>query len=192
MTSNPSAPGDKPENRPFLERVGEINSEEDYNHASSQLADELMRENTAEELALALANHLIYVDALQAIIREKERLIQAQEAVTTRREELIINLLAQAATETASKTATLAVIAVRRNLPRIMASNAAKSKHAASAKAQEKEIMKACWKEWQADPKRYRSKAAFARDMLDKFPGWLNTKVIEGFCRDWEGGKEEK
>ena len=33
---------------------------------------------------------------------------------------------------------------------------------------------------------------AFARDMLDKFPDWCNSKVIEGFCRDWEKEKPVK
>lgn len=192
MTSDPSGPRDKPESRSFLDGAGEINSEEDYNRVSAMLAQELMRENTAEELALALAHHLIYEDELQAVIREQECLVQTQEAVTTLRERLIIRQAVQAATEVASKNATLAAIAIRRNLPRKLASDAAKARHADSAKAQEKETMKAYWKDWQANPTRYRTTAAFARDMLEKFPDWCNQKVIEGFCRAWRKEKEEK
>lgn len=192
MTSDPSAPGEKAENRTFRDRYGEINSEADYNRVSSHLADELTRENTAEELALALAHHLIYVDELQSVIREQRRLIQAQEAVTTRREGRIVELSIQAATEVANKTATKAAIAIRRNLSKVLASNAAKAKHASSAKAADKVVMREYWADWQDNPERYGGKAAFARDMLDKFPDWCNSKVIEGFCRDWEKEKPVK
>jgi hypothetical protein len=52
--------------------------------------------------------------------------------------------------------------------------------------------MRECWADWQVNPERYRGKAEFARDMLDKFPDWCNQKVIEDFCRDWEKEKPVK
>lgn len=188
MKSNAPGLGDKAENRPFLDRFGEINTEEDYIRISSHLAAELMSENTAEELALALAHHIIYVDELQKVISAQQRAAQAHEEASALREEMIVRESAQAAT----KVATQAAIAIRRSLPKIAASNAAKAKYASSPKAGEKEVMHECWKEWQADPGRYKSKAAFSRDMLDKFPDWKNAKVIEGFCRDWEKEKPVK
>ncbi|MDP3279812.1 MAG: hypothetical protein U1D41_05850 [Nitrosomonas sp.] len=40
---------------------------------------------------------------------------------------------------------------------------------------------------WQRKPLSYKSKAAFAKDMLDKFGDILESqKVIEGWCRNWE------
>jgi len=43
-----------------------------------------------------------------------------------------------------------------------------------------------CWDEWQKQPDRYSGKAAFARDMLDKFENLKSQPVIEGWCRAWE------
>lgn len=42
-----------------------------------------------------------------------------------------------------------------------------------------------CWHMWQADPARYRSTAAFSRDMLDKFDALKSQPVIERWCREW-------
>lgn len=190
MKSNSSAPCDKAEDRPFTDTRGEINTEDDYNSASSQLADELLRENTAQELALALAHHLIYVNELQAVILEQRCLMQEQENARARREDLIVEQSLQVATKTATKTATQAAIMLRRNLMKANASKAAKAMHDRSTRAAEKEIMRECWKERQANSGRYRFKTDFAGDMIDKFPDWKNSKVIEQFCRDWEKQEE--
>lgn len=192
MKSKPSDLGDKPENRPLLDRFGEIASEEDYSRVSSHLADELMRENTAEEMALALAHYLIYVNELSAVILEQQRQMQALGEGRARRDDLIVKESVQATTQALTKVSTLAAIAIRRNLPKALASNAAKTKHASSTKAGEKNIMRECWNAWRANPGRYRGKADFARDMLDKFPDWKNAKVIEGFCRKWEKEKPDE
>lgn len=53
-------------------------------------------------------------------------------------------------------------------------------------KQAEKKLVKECWQEWQRDPNRYKGKAAFARDMLDKFEHLTSQKKIEDWCRDWE------
>lgn len=43
-----------------------------------------------------------------------------------------------------------------------------------------------CWERWQRQPERYNGKAAFARDMLQKFESLKSQPVIEGWCREWE------
>lgn len=59
--------------------------------------------------------------------------------------------------------------------------------HAKNPKQKDKAIVKECWDEWQKEPDRYKGKAAFARDMRDKFPSLKSQPVIEGWCRAWEG-----
>lgn len=49
-----------------------------------------------------------------------------------------------------------------------------------------KKEVRDCWELWQADKKRYRSKAAFSRDMLSKYECLDNAKVIERWCKQWE------
>jgi|SRR3569833_1965126 len=50
----------------------------------------------------------------------------------------------------------------------------------------EKNFVKECWQQWQINPESYKSKAAFARDMLDKCEHLKSTKKIEDWCRQWE------
>lgn len=64
----------------------------------------------------------------------------------------------------------------------------AAAKHAADPRQSEKAFVRQCWEEWQADSARYLSKAAFARDMLDKCKVLRSTKKIEDWCRSWEKG----
>ena len=40
---------------------------------------------------------------------------------------------------------------------------------------------------WKNHRSSYKTKADFARAMQDKFPQLTNAKVIEGWCRDWDG-----
>ncbi|WP_069265318.1 hypothetical protein [Paraburkholderia nodosa] len=65
-------------------------------------------------------------------------------------------------------------------------SEIARKRHAESGKRRDLESVKDCWKEWQRSPSNYRSKAAFARDMLSKFENLASTKYIEDLCREWE------
>ncbi|MDP2225801.1 hypothetical protein [Nitrosomonas sp.] len=53
-------------------------------------------------------------------------------------------------------------------------------------KQKEKKFVYVCWQEWQDNPERYASKAAFARDMLDKCEHLVSNKIIEDWCREWE------
>lgn len=52
-------------------------------------------------------------------------------------------------------------------------------------KRAEKEFVKQCWEEWRIDHSLYKSKAAFARDMLDKCEHITSQKKIEDWCREW-------
>jgi hypothetical protein len=53
-------------------------------------------------------------------------------------------------------------------------------------KQADKAHVRECWDDWQKKPDRYKSKAAFARDMRDKFQNLESQPVIEGWCRAWE------
>ena len=66
------------------------------------------------------------------------------------------------------------------------AARAAKAKHAADPKQVDKEFVHQCWQEWAREPARYESKAAFARDMLDKCEHIKSQKKIEDWCREWQ------
>lgn len=60
---------------------------------------------------------------------------------------------------------------------------------AKSPKQKEKELVRDCWNDWQKQPIRYKGKAAFARDMREKFPNLDSQPVIERWCREWNAEK---
>jgi len=62
----------------------------------------------------------------------------------------------------------------------------AKNKLATDPKQRDKAIVRECWEAWQKNPENYKGKAAFARDMLDKFQSLENINVIAKWCREWE------
>lgn len=64
--------------------------------------------------------------------------------------------------------------------------NAATKRWESDPKFKDKSFVKNLWLEWKVNPNRYKSKASFARDMLDKVEHLTNTKVIEDWCREWE------
>lgn len=66
--------------------------------------------------------------------------------------------------------------------------NGAFARLAADPKQTEKTLVRECWDEWQKQPENYRSKAAFARAMLDKCAHLESQKKIEDWCREWETG----
>lgn len=53
-------------------------------------------------------------------------------------------------------------------------------------KQREKKFVHDCWIRWQSAPNSYKSKAAFARDMLAKCEHLESSKKIEDWCRAWE------
>lgn len=54
------------------------------------------------------------------------------------------------------------------------------------ARQKDKQFVFQCWRTWQKNPTQYRSKTAFARDMLDKCEFLVSDKVITDWCREWE------
>ena len=66
-----------------------------------------------------------------------------------------------------------------------LAKTGALAKLAADPKQKDKAMVRECWDAWQKQPDRYRGKAAFARDMLDKFENLESQPVIERWCREW-------
>jgi hypothetical protein len=61
-----------------------------------------------------------------------------------------------------------------------------RARWAKDPKTAEKSLVKSCWDQWRGDRKRYRSKAAFSRDMLQKCEHLTSQKQIEDWCRKWE------
>lgn len=62
----------------------------------------------------------------------------------------------------------------------------AEARLAKDPKQADKKGVRECWELWQADKRRYKSKAAFAKDMLDKFEQLESQRVIERWCKEWE------
>lgn len=75
---------------------------------------------------------------------------------------------------------------VRSIVLRDLAITAARARHASDPKQADKKEVKECWRLWVEKPSRYRSKAAFARDMLGKYESLTSAKVVEDWVREWE------
>jgi hypothetical protein len=74
-----------------------------------------------------------------------------------------------------------------RRLDSKRASNRAAIRHAQDPKQAAKAVVKECWQAWQSRPESYRTTAAFARAMLDKFPDVLESQpVVERWVRTWK------
>ena len=96
------------------------------------------------------------------------------------------NLLFVAGTELATGERAFAVI----QAPRVMSSKSHGPRWEKDPKTPQKELAKECWIAWQLKPDSYRSKAAFAIAMLDKYEHLKSARKIEDWCRVWE--KTEK
>ena len=70
------------------------------------------------------------------------------------------------------------------------ARRAADARHAADPKQAAKASVYECWQKWHAEPTRYASAAAFARDMLDKQLDLESETVIARWVRRWSKGAE--
>ncbi|TDU31306.1 hypothetical protein DFR24_0670 [Panacagrimonas perspica] len=62
----------------------------------------------------------------------------------------------------------------------------ARLRHSKDPKQVDKKKVRECWELWKADSSRYKGKAEFARDMLQKFDSLKSARVIEDWCREWE------
>jgi hypothetical protein len=65
------------------------------------------------------------------------------------------------------------------------AKKAAKSRHERDPKQKAKIDVEQCWNLWQRNPTNYKSKASFAKDMLEKYE-LSNQQVIVRWCTGWE------
>lgn len=77
----------------------------------------------------------------------------------------------------------------RKRLPSALsvnAINAALARWEKDPKKIEKTFVNECWQEWRENLSKYKSKAAFARDMLTKCESLTSQKIIEDWCREWE------
>lgn len=84
------------------------------------------------------------------------------------------------------------VFVAREAMQTELARESARRRHDVDPKQAAKALVRECWDEWQEQPDRYKGKAAFARDMLDKsldakgMPVLESQPVIERWCREWE------
>ena len=62
----------------------------------------------------------------------------------------------------------------------------AKKRLANDPKQTDKLFVKECWDKWQERSSNYRTKTAFANDMLEKCKHLKSQKVITDWCREWE------
>lgn len=67
--------------------------------------------------------------------------------------------------------------------------SASRARYSKDPKQLAKSEVRKMWEMWHRDPSRYPSKAAFARDMIDKFDELKSTKKIEDWVRAWERGE---
>lgn len=69
------------------------------------------------------------------------------------------------------------------------ARRAANVRHNVSQAASAKRFAKSCWEAWSERPELYKSIAAFARDMVEKFPESITNPVtVERWVRAWRAG----
>lgn len=78
-----------------------------------------------------------------------------------------------------------------RKVRRQMAYEAAAARHRKDPKQVDKQFVFHCYEEWRANPSRYKSKARFARDMLDKCAHLESQKKIEDWVRLWDRERVE-
>jgi hypothetical protein len=67
-----------------------------------------------------------------------------------------------------------------------LATNAAAAKLNNDPRQADKRFVRECWDEWQREPERYESQAAFARDMMAKCAHLTSVAVVERWCRAWK------
>ncbi|WP_186184494.1 hypothetical protein [Burkholderia gladioli] len=74
------------------------------------------------------------------------------------------------------------------NLLRERQRSASRARYLKDPKQLAKAEVKKLWELWRLDASRYPSKAAFARDMVEKFDELKSSKKIEDWTREWERG----
>jgi hypothetical protein len=92
------------------------------------------------------------------------------------------NLLFVAGTELATGERAFAVV----QAPQIVGAKGGNKRWQEDPKTTQKEQVRQCWVAWQMKSASYKSKAKFAKDMLDKYEHLESQKTIEDWCRKWE------
>lgn len=118
----------------------------------------------------------------KTLLQASTAVIEAMEMVCTGERKLLIEKLPSNIAEEMRKLDS----EVMGNARRAMAKAGAKSRWHSDPKTIAKQDIKECWNLWQRDPARYPSKAAFARDMLEKYIELKNPETILRWCRDWQ------
>ena len=108
--------------------------------------------------------------------------IEAMEMVCTAERELVLAQLPNVTTEQIRQIEAK----VLKDSKRAMAKSGAEAKRDRSPKTRAKQQVKECWVIWRSAPQRYKSAAAFARDMLSKYEELENPDVIRRWCREWQ------
>ena len=141
-----------------------------------QVAAEKTSESDAEKIPYALL-HVMFIVICFAV--------QAMKTAKSRHKKLAWSYACNAMYWAGILTGTFAIKAE----PSPLVANARKAAIARIAndpRQKEKAVIYECWQAWQLKPDIYKSKAAFARDMLTKFDHLKSTKVIEDWCREWQ------
>lgn len=167
------------------------NTEAEYHESTSRLAKELLAKYTPEEIANIAAQHMIYVDLLLERADSQQKHLEATKDLTemlTSKDRQIEALRDDSSKKvTIQEAGMLAWIALdawrRRNAK--MGQKAQITKDT-NGKQKSKANVKDWWTRWQQDPDMYKSKAAFARAMLDKYPNLTNQATIENWCDKWK------
>lgn len=69
---------------------------------------------------------------------------------------------------------------------------AARAKHSKDPRQQVKLLVRELWQQWETTPANYRSTAAFARDMCEKWPDHIASEVVVArWVRDWRRSVSE-
>jgi len=71
------------------------------------------------------------------------------------------------------------------NRKKVSARVNALKRHASDPKKRDKDWVRECWDEWQRRPTNYKTKSAFASDMLKKGLRLESKPVIQRWCREW-------
>jgi hypothetical protein len=145
-----------------------------YRFAAQQLLENAQQRTQLEE----------YADLLSQSQRFLE-MLAVEQTVLVDEQKLAIAELMDTGTNLAV-TALKRGVDMARQRAREVNAKGGRSRWTNDPRTNEKLLVKTCWMEWQTDQARYKSKAAFARDVLQKCEHLSSQKQIEDWCREWE------
>ena len=161
-------------------------TEAEYHESTERLANELLAEYTPLQIAIIAAQHMIYVDVLQEGVDSRQSLIETLSMLNDSRNQHIEALQCENEQKISTKNFQEIAKILWKKAKGLNPSKGGIARHRNDPKAQEKSFIFECWQAWKRDPRTYKTKAAFARAMLEKCEHLESNKVIEGWCREWE------